>query len=66
VLPSNLSAPVLRTGDCDDDVKEAIAKKIIQLANGGERNPDLLCERVLKDIRTPRALSTRKPHLRSG
>ena len=56
----------LRTGDCDDDVKEAIAKKIIQLANGGERNPDLLCERVLKDIRTPRALSTRKPHLRSG
>ena len=47
----------LRTGDCDDDVKEAIAKKIIQLANGGERNPDLLCERVLKDIRRPRARS---------
>jgi hypothetical protein len=45
----------LRTGDCDDDVKEAIAKKIIQLANGGERNPDLLCERVLKDIRTPQS-----------
>ena len=26
----------LRTGDCDDDVKEAIAKKIIQLANSRE------------------------------
>src|SRR5262249_36648731 len=41
----------LRTGDCDDDVKQAIANKIIALAKAGERNPDLLCERALEDIR---------------
>jgi hypothetical protein len=43
----------LRTGDCADDVKQAIANKVIELAKAGERNPDLLCERVLKDIRRP-------------
>jgi hypothetical protein len=39
----------LRTGDCDDYVKQAIANKIIALAKTGERNPDLLCERALTD-----------------
>jgi hypothetical protein len=43
----------LRTGDCDDGVKQAIATKLIALAKAGERNPDILCEKVLKDIRTP-------------
>jgi hypothetical protein len=42
----------LRVGDCDDGVKRAIAAKIIDLANAGERNPDILCEQALKDIRT--------------
>jgi hypothetical protein len=32
---------------------EAIAKTIIKLTNEGERNPDLLCERALNDLRTP-------------
>ena len=41
----------LRAGDCDDGVREAIAIKIIELAKTGERNPDLLCEQALKDIR---------------
>ena len=45
----------LRTGDCADDVKQAIANKIIDLAKTGERNPDLLCERALKDIRRPQS-----------
>jgi hypothetical protein len=40
----------LRTGDCDDGVRQSIATKIIDLAGAGERNPDLLCERALKDI----------------
>jgi len=40
----------LRIGDCDDDVKQAIANKIIELAKTGERNPDRLCERALEDI----------------
>jgi hypothetical protein len=43
----------LRTGDCDDDIKQAIATKLIALAKAGERNPDILCEEVLKDIRRP-------------
>ncbi len=41
----------LRVGDCADDVKQAIANKIIFLAKTGERNPDVLCEQVVKDIR---------------
>jgi hypothetical protein len=43
----------LRTGDCDDHVKQAIATKLIALAKAGERNPDRLCEEAVKDIRTP-------------
>jgi hypothetical protein len=30
-----------------------VAKKIIELAKAGEHNPDLLCERVLNDLRAP-------------
>jgi hypothetical protein len=33
----------LRTGDCDDGVKQAIATKLIAIAKAGERNPDILC-----------------------
>jgi len=43
----------LRTGDCDEGVKQAIARKLIALAKAGESNPDILCEELLKDIRTP-------------
>jgi hypothetical protein len=46
-----LTCIALRTGDCADDVKQAIADKIIALAKAGERNPDVLCEKVLRDIR---------------
>jgi hypothetical protein len=41
----------LRTGDCDDDVKQYITTQLIELASDGERNPDVLCERALKLIR---------------
>ena len=41
----------LRTEGSDDFVKQAIAAKLIELAKAGERNPDLLCEQALKDIR---------------
>jgi hypothetical protein len=41
----------LRTGDCDDGVREAIAIKIIELAKTSERNPDILCEQALTAIR---------------
>jgi hypothetical protein len=50
----------LRTGDCANDVKQAIANKIIELAKTGERNPDELCERALKDIRSPMLLNLSK------
>jgi hypothetical protein len=43
----------LRTGDRDAGVKQAIATKLIALAKAGERNPDILCEEVLEDIRRP-------------
>jgi hypothetical protein len=42
-----------RTGGCADDVKQAIANKIIAIAKAGEHNPDILCEQVLNDIRRP-------------
>jgi hypothetical protein len=32
----------LRTGDCDEGVKQAIATKLIALAKAGESNPDIL------------------------
>ena len=48
----------LRTRDRDDDVSQAIANKIIELAKTGERNPDLLCERALTDIRQPATKAT--------
>jgi hypothetical protein len=48
-----MACVALRTGDCADDVKQAIANKIIALAKSGERNPDVLCEQVLKEIRGP-------------
>ena len=56
LLTGNISDKVtslcvaLRVGDCADDVKQAIANKIIFLAKTGERSPDVLCEQVLKDI----------------
>jgi len=49
--PLEMACVALRTGDCADDVKQAIANKIIALAKAGERNPDALCN-FLKDIRT--------------
>ena len=46
-----MSCIALRVGHCADDVRQAIANKIITLAMSGERNPDVLCERALQDIR---------------
>jgi hypothetical protein len=43
----------LHLTDRDDLIVGIIARKIIELAKEGERNPDLLCERALKDLRGP-------------
>ena len=52
-LAFELVCIALRVGDCDDGVKQAIATKIIELAKDGERDPNVLCEQAIKDIRTP-------------
>jgi hypothetical protein len=41
----------LRLNDRNDVAVEIIAKRIIDLAKEGERNPGLLCERALRDLR---------------
>jgi hypothetical protein len=46
-----MTSIALRTGDCAEDVRQAIVSKIIELAKGGERNLDILCERALKESR---------------
>jgi hypothetical protein len=40
----------LRDGGQPDTAKEVIAKRIIALAQVGERDPDRLCERTLAGI----------------
>ena len=44
----------LQIGASADDVRQAIANKVIVLS-AGEHNPDILCEPVLEDIRRPTA-----------
>jgi hypothetical protein len=46
--------------DHPDLANEVIAKRIIELAKAGERNPDLLCEGVLKEFRAQQ-LSQQSP-----
>jgi hypothetical protein len=50
-LAFEMTCTALRIGDCDEDVKQAIADKIINLSTPGERGPDRLCEEALKEIR---------------
>ena len=52
-LAFELTCIAIRTGDCADDVKQAIADKIIALAKTGERRADVLCEQALRDIHRP-------------
>jgi len=40
----------LHLSDVSDRVAGVVARKIIELAKAGERNPDLLCERALADL----------------
>ena len=44
----------LQLADRTDPVVELVAKRIIVLAKAGERNPDRLCEGVLKEFRERR------------
>jgi hypothetical protein len=53
VLHSKWSASLCGPETATIMFKQAIATKLIALAKAGERNPDILCEEVLKDIGTP-------------
>lgn len=52
----------LGPADRGDAADEIIAKRIIELAKAGERNPDLLCEGALKEFRE-RTLQRRAPEV---
>ena len=43
----------LGLADRGDIANELIAKRIIELAQAGELNPDILCEAVVKELRVP-------------
>jgi hypothetical protein len=51
VLNVALEMTRVSLGLADDFANGIIAKRIIELAKVGERNPDLLCEGVLKKLR---------------
>ena len=49
-----MTCTALRLADRGDMANALIARRIIEFAKAGERNPDLLCEGVLKEIRDQR------------
>jgi hypothetical protein len=46
-----MARAALRLGDQGNLMNERVAKTIVELANTGELNPDLLCESVLREFR---------------
>jgi hypothetical protein len=48
-----MTLAALRLTDWNDPSKEIVAKKIIALAQEGMRDPNLLCEWALDDLRKP-------------
>jgi hypothetical protein len=50
-LAFEMTRLALGLADRGDIANEMIAKRIIELAKAGERNPDLLCENAVKEFR---------------
>ena len=50
-----MTLAALRLTDRDDPIVAIVAKRIIELAKAGERNPDLLSDLALSDLRDPPA-----------
>jgi hypothetical protein len=44
---------LLRAQDQTDAVKELIAKKVVEVTRGGERDPPKICARALKELGIP-------------
>jgi len=51
VLGAALEMTRVSLGIADDFANGIIAKQIIELAKAGERNPDLLCEGAIEQLR---------------
>ena len=51
VIGLTLEMARVALGLADNFANGIIAKRIIELAEGGERNPDLLCEGALRKLR---------------
>ena len=49
-----MTCVALRLADRVGPADEVLARRIIELTKAGERNPDLLCENVLKEFREQR------------
>jgi hypothetical protein len=49
-----MACVALRVTDRGDTANATIAKRIIEFAQTGERNPDLLCESVMREFRDQR------------
>ena len=52
-LAFEMALVTLRLADRGDLANEIVASKIIALAKAGERDPERLCESVMKEFRTP-------------
>ena len=52
-LGFEMTIVALRLADRDDVSKETVARKIIALAQAGERDPERLCETALKEFQVP-------------
>jgi hypothetical protein len=48
-----MARTALRLAHRDDSVNAIVAKKIIELAKEGERDPQRLCEAALRHLREP-------------
>jgi len=51
VLGAALEMTRVSLGLADDFANGIIARRVVELAKAGERNPDLLCKGALKELR---------------
>ena len=49
------------SGDREDPLTEIVVEKIVELAKAGERDPEILCCKVLADLQTPASGVTSRP-----
>ena len=57
-----IALATLRPPD-SDPLREAVARKIIELAKAGERDPERLCDGALKDLRYAAELVALQPEV---